>query len=122
MGRGGEIFMLDMGEPVRILDLARDLIRLSGFADEVEIRVITGMRPGEKLFEELYDGDEELTPTRQEKILRGDAPARSTPTGSRASSPRSNSCAPRATRSASSPSLEKLVRRPRRAGVPGALD
>ena len=70
LGRGGEIFVLDMGEPVRILDLANDLIRLSGQSeDEVEI-VFTGLRPGEKLFEELYDAKEMQLRTPHPKIFR----------------------------------------------------
>jgi FlaA1/EpsC-like NDP-sugar epimerase len=70
MGRGGEIFVLDMGEPVRIVDLARDMIRLSGLreGDDVEIH-FTGLRPGEKLFEELYGAAEERRPTAHPKIL-----------------------------------------------------
>jgi FlaA1/EpsC-like NDP-sugar epimerase len=63
MGRGGEIYVLDMGEPVRVVDLARDMIRLAGLPeDSIEI-VFSGPRPGEKLFEELYSDDEESLPT-----------------------------------------------------------
>ena len=68
MGDGGEIFVLDMGEPVRILDLAKDLIRLSGLSeDSIEIRE-TGMRPGEKLYEELYFDTEKAIPTSHPKL------------------------------------------------------
>lgn len=60
MGKGGDIFVLDMGKPIKIIDLAKDMIRLSGFhEDEIKIE-ITGLRPGEKLFEELL-ADDELT-------------------------------------------------------------
>lgn len=69
MGQGGEIFVLDMGRPVRILDLAHDLIRLSGLSlDDIEI-VFTGLRPGEKLYEELYFEDEETMPTPHSKVF-----------------------------------------------------
>jgi FlaA1/EpsC-like NDP-sugar epimerase len=68
MGKGGEIFVLEMGEPVRIVDLARDLVRLSGLGpDDIEI-VFTGLRPGEKLYEELYFNDEERQPTPHAKL------------------------------------------------------
>ncbi len=68
MGQGGEIYVLDMGEPVRILDLARDMIRLSGFSeDDIKIQ-ITGLRPGEKLFEELLTDDETSLPTQHAKV------------------------------------------------------
>ena len=71
MGRGGEVFLLDMGEQVRIVDLARQLIRMSGLreGDDVEI-VFTGLRPGEKLFEELHSRAEQARMTRQERVLR----------------------------------------------------
>ena len=79
MGRGGEIFVLDMGEPVRIADLARSMIRLSGFAED-EIRIVySGLRPGEKLFEELL-ADEEHTLTTPHPKLRI-AQARQAPEG-----------------------------------------
>ena len=70
MGQGGEIFVLDMGEPVRIMDLAKDMIRLSGLrvGDDIEIEV-TGLRPGEKMFEELYDDTESNRATGHEKIM-----------------------------------------------------
>jgi FlaA1/EpsC-like NDP-sugar epimerase len=72
MGRGGEIFFLDMGQPVRIADLARDLITLSGLrpGEDVEIE-FTGMRPGEKLFEELSVDSEHADGTRHPKIFVG---------------------------------------------------
>jgi FlaA1/EpsC-like NDP-sugar epimerase len=69
MGKGGEIFVFDMGKPVKIDDLARNMIRLSGFEPERDIRIVyTGLRPGEKLYEELLSGGEELLPTFHEKI------------------------------------------------------
>ncbi len=69
LGRGGEIFVLDMGDPVKISDLARNLILLSGLRpnDDIEIQY-TGMRPGEKLFEELHLHDENTVPAGHEKI------------------------------------------------------
>ena len=68
MGKGGEIFVLDMGEPVRIVELAEQMILLSGLAkDDIEIRE-TGMRPGEKLFEELLANAEETLPTPHPKM------------------------------------------------------
>ncbi|MFM1990465.1 MAG: hypothetical protein RJA99_3422 [Pseudomonadota bacterium] len=68
MGSGGETFLLDMGDPVRIAELARDMIRLSGFTeDEIPI-VYSGLRPGEKLYEELLGSDETTLPTRHPKL------------------------------------------------------
>ena len=70
MGKGGEIFILDMGKPVRIADLARDLIRLNGYEPERDIPIkFTGLRPGEKLYEELITEGEGIIPTNHEKIL-----------------------------------------------------
>jgi FlaA1/EpsC-like NDP-sugar epimerase len=72
MGEGGEIFILDMGEPVKIIDLARDLITLSGLrpGDDIEIE-FTGMRPGEKLFEELSTAAEHAEKTRHPQVFIG---------------------------------------------------
>lgn len=70
MAQGGEIFILDMGKPVKILDLARDLIRLSGFEPDVDIPIkFTGMRPGEKLYEELLTAEEGTTATKHKRIF-----------------------------------------------------
>jgi FlaA1/EpsC-like NDP-sugar epimerase len=69
MGKGGEIFLLDMGEPVKIVDLATELITLSGFRPGVDIEIVfTGLRPGEKLFEELSIKGEDMQETRHPKI------------------------------------------------------
>ena len=71
LGQGPELFMLDMGEPVLIVDLARDLIRLSSMREGDDIRIeFTGARPGEKLYEEMFFSDELAEPTRNPKILR----------------------------------------------------
>ena len=71
IGEGGEIFVLDMGEPVKIMDLAEKLITLSGFTPGSDIKIeITGLRPGEKLFEELQHEGEKMATTRHPKIMR----------------------------------------------------
>jgi FlaA1/EpsC-like NDP-sugar epimerase len=76
MSASGEVFVLDMGEPVRIVDLARDLIRLSGYTPEEEIEIVfTGSRPGEKLAEELLGVGERTSRTQHPKILVHRAPA-----------------------------------------------
>lgn len=69
MAEGGEIFVLDMGEPVKIYDLARNLIKLSGFEPDVDIKIeFTGLRPGEKLYEELLLAEEGIQATKNNKI------------------------------------------------------
>ena len=70
MAKGGEIFVLDMGDPVKIYDLACDMIRLSGFEPNVDIKIkFTGLRPGEKLFEEISLADEDVDRTSNDKIV-----------------------------------------------------
>ncbi len=70
--KGGEIFVLDMGEPMKILDLAKNMIRMSGFIPDEEIKIeFTGLRPGEKLYEEVLMDEEGLTDTENEKIHIG---------------------------------------------------
>jgi len=70
-GEGGEIFVLDMGEPVKIDDMARQMIRLSGVRAEHDIEIVyTGLRPGEKLYEEVQHISEELRPTAHPRVLR----------------------------------------------------
>lgn len=72
MAKGGEIFILDMGEPVKIMDLAKELIRLSGFEPNIDIPIkIVGLRPGEKLFEELLLDEEGISQTKYDKIFIG---------------------------------------------------
>lgn len=75
IGEGGEIFILDMGQPVRIIDVARDMIRLSGLRPDEDIEIlITGLRPGEKLFEELGTTEDKVEKTRHPKIFVGKIP------------------------------------------------
>jgi len=70
IGAGGEVFILDMGKPVRILDLAKDMIKLSGFQEGTDIEIeFVGLRPGEKLFEELLTAQEKTGSTQHEKIF-----------------------------------------------------
>ena len=72
LAKGGEIFVLDMGQPVKILDLAEDLIKLSGLEPGVDINIVyTGLRPGEKLYEELLLKEEGLQKTENKKIFVG---------------------------------------------------
>jgi len=82
LGRGGEIFVLDMGEPVKIFDLARQMIELSGYKPGEDIEItFTGLKPGEKLFEELSHHGEAYTPTEHPRIMRFTANARGAESG-----------------------------------------
>ncbi len=70
IGKGGEVFILDMGKPIKIIELAKELIRISGYTPDVDIPIaITGIRPGEKIFEELLTKEEGTTATKWEKIF-----------------------------------------------------
>ena len=70
LAKGGELFVLDMGKPVKILDLAKDMIELSGYTVGRDIKIqFTGLRPGEKLYEELYLNTEDVDKTSQEKVF-----------------------------------------------------
>jgi len=70
MGNGGEVFLFDMGEPVKIIDLAKKMIKLAGLTPGKEVEIqFTGLRPGEKLYEELLNKEEEVIPTHNKKIL-----------------------------------------------------
>ena len=70
MGAGGEVFVFDMGQPVKIVDLARRMIKLSGFEPGVDMKIVyTGLRPGEKLYEELLSDNTKTLPTHNEKIM-----------------------------------------------------
>ncbi|MNX20599.1 UDP-N-acetyl-alpha-D-glucosamine C6 dehydratase [compost metagenome] len=70
MGNGGEIYIFDMGKPVRIIDLARKMIKLAGFIPDKEIKIkIVGLRPGEKLYEELLNDTSKTLPTYHNKIM-----------------------------------------------------
>ncbi len=72
LARGGEVFVLDMGNPVKIVDLARDLIRLSGLTPDEDIKILyTGIRPGEKLYEEILTNEEGISATRHNRIFVG---------------------------------------------------
>jgi len=70
MADGGEVFVFDMGEPVKIVDLAKNMIRLAGFIPDQDIKInFIGQRPGEKLYEEVFAKDEKMKETHHEKIM-----------------------------------------------------
>ena len=75
LGRGGEVFVLDMGEQVKVVDLARNMIVLSGLVPDQDIQIeFSGLRPGEKLYEELFEASEQVEPTAHAKIRRAISP------------------------------------------------
>ena len=70
LGKGGEIFVLDMGKPIKILDMAKDIIKLAGLEEGIDIDIkVTGLRPGEKMYEELFKDGEKYLKTEHEKIM-----------------------------------------------------
>ena len=75
LGRDGDLFVLEMGEPIRVVDLARDLVRLAGRDPDSQPIEVVGLRPGEKLHEELFYDAEHVEPTASRKVLRAIAPA-----------------------------------------------
>jgi len=85
MGEKNDVFVFDMGESVRILDLAQKMIALAGLDPDNDIKIaITGLRPGEKLHEELLSKNEKLLPTHHPKIMRASTPASLTDEGMQA--------------------------------------
>jgi len=80
MGQGGDVFVLDMGEQIRVADMARNMILLSGRIPDQDIKIVyTGLRPGEKLYEELFDHTERVEPTSHDKIKRAASQAQLDP-------------------------------------------
>jgi FlaA1/EpsC-like NDP-sugar epimerase len=79
MGQGGEVFVLDMGEQIKVVDLARNMIVLAGLVPDKDIQIVfTGLRPGEKLYEELFEDNVQVEPTTHPKIHRAEGPSIST--------------------------------------------
>ena len=79
MGQGGEVFVLDMGEQIKVVDLARNMIVLAGLVPGKDIDIaFTGLRPGEKLYEELFEDSEQVVPTTHPKIHRAGSASIST--------------------------------------------
>jgi FlaA1/EpsC-like NDP-sugar epimerase len=76
MGQGSEVYVFDMGQPVKVVDLAKKMIQLSGFEEGKDIKIqFTGLRPGEKLYEELLNDNENTIPTHHQKIMKATVPA-----------------------------------------------
>ena len=121
MGGRGQVYVLDMGEPVRILDLAKQMIRLSGRKEEDVPIVFTGVRAGEKMHEVLWNEGEMVGPTSHPKIMRA-ARAPIDPDGSRSASPSSSGSSRAPTRSASSRSSAAMIEEPRRIGTEAVLE
>ena len=126
-GASGEVFVLEMGEPVKIVDLAHNMIRLAGYEPEVDIAVeFIGARPGEKLHEELFNSDERPQPTASDRIVRAVRRAPLDPEWvQRHRSPGSSRWSARATRPTSPKQTVELVhaapRRRRRSGRAGGF-